>query len=118
MKLEIPRWLAFALRNVFRQRTRSAGTLAAISLGVAGLILAGPVGVAENWEHLAAVVAPTLLIWGSEDEISPLANSDILLAGIAGARREVLDGAPHPCYLAQPERWHELLRTFFAALPA
>ncbi len=41
MKLEIPRWLAFALRNVFRQRTRSAGTLAAISLGVAGLILAG-----------------------------------------------------------------------------
>ena len=33
--------LAFALRNVFRQRIRSAGTLAAISLGVAGLILAG-----------------------------------------------------------------------------
>ncbi len=33
-------WL-FALRNVFRQRARSAGTLAAISLGVAGLILAG-----------------------------------------------------------------------------
>lgn len=32
---------AFALRNVFRQRARSAGTLAAISLGVAGLILAG-----------------------------------------------------------------------------
>ena len=33
--------LSFALRNVFRQRARSAGTLAAISLGVAGLILAG-----------------------------------------------------------------------------
>ena len=33
--------LAFALRNVFRQRARSAATLAAISLGVAGLILAG-----------------------------------------------------------------------------
>ena len=41
MKLEIPRWLAFALRNVFRQRIRSVGTLVAISLGVAGLILAG-----------------------------------------------------------------------------
>lgn len=35
------RRLAFALRNVFRQRARSAGTLAAIALGVAGLILAG-----------------------------------------------------------------------------
>jgi len=33
--------LTFALRNVFRHRARSAATLAAISLGVAGLILAG-----------------------------------------------------------------------------
>jgi putative ABC transport system permease protein len=41
MKLEFPPGLAFALRNVFRQRVRSAATLAAISLGVAGLILAG-----------------------------------------------------------------------------
>jgi putative ABC transport system permease protein len=37
----VRRRLAFALRNVFRQRARSAGTLAAIALGVAGLILAG-----------------------------------------------------------------------------
>ena len=41
MKLNFPQHLIFALRNVFRQRVRSAGTLAAISLGVAGLILAG-----------------------------------------------------------------------------
>ena len=85
---------------------------------VAGLVLAGPVGVAENQEHLGSITAPTLLVWGSEDQVSPPANSDILLAGIAGARREVFEGAPHPCYLAQPERWHELLRTFLATLPA
>lgn len=41
MKIHLPEQLSFALRNVFRQRMRSAGTLAAISLGVAGLILAG-----------------------------------------------------------------------------
>lgn len=41
MKFHLPQSLSFALRNVFRQRMRSAGTLAAISLGVAGLILAG-----------------------------------------------------------------------------
>lgn len=41
MRLHLPPGLAFALRNVFRQRARSAATLAAISLGVAGLILAG-----------------------------------------------------------------------------
>ncbi|MDR2112615.1 MAG: ABC transporter permease [Candidatus Accumulibacter sp.] len=41
MKPGIFQRLNFALRNVFRQRARSAGTLAAIALGVAGLILAG-----------------------------------------------------------------------------
>jgi abhydrolase domain-containing protein 14 len=85
---------------------------------VAGLVLAGPVGVAENSGHLGTITAPTLLVWGSEDQVSPPVNSDILLAGIAGSRREVFEGAPHPCYLAQPERWHELLRTFLATLPA
>lgn len=33
--------LSLALRNIFRQRTRSAATLTAIAIGVAGLILAG-----------------------------------------------------------------------------
>lgn len=41
MKFDLHQRLNFALRNVFRQRARSAGTLAAIALGVAGLILAG-----------------------------------------------------------------------------
>ena len=41
MKTAFFQRLSFALRNVFRQRVRSAGTLAAISLGVAGLVLAG-----------------------------------------------------------------------------
>lgn len=40
MKFDLHQRLNFALRNVFRQRARSAGTLAAIALGVAGLILA------------------------------------------------------------------------------
>ena len=41
MKLDLWQRVSFALRNVFRHRLRSAGTLAAICLGVAGLILAG-----------------------------------------------------------------------------
>jgi len=40
MKFAFAQRFSLALRNVFRQRMRSAGTLAAISLGVAGLILA------------------------------------------------------------------------------
>lgn len=37
----MPSLLSLALRNIFRQRARSAATLAAIAIGVAGLILAG-----------------------------------------------------------------------------
>ena len=85
---------------------------------VAGLILAGPVGIAENRDRLGMITAPTLLVWGSEDQVSPLADSDILLTGIAGSRREVLAGAPHPCYLDQPQSWHGLLQAFLATLSA
>ena len=83
---------------------------------VAGLILVGAVGVEENKSHLARITVPTLIVWGAEDQVSPLANSDTLLAGIAQATREIFPGAPHPCYLAQPERWHAILQTFFANL--
>lgn len=41
MKLPLPETWSFALRNVLRQRLRSAATLVAIGMGVAGLILAG-----------------------------------------------------------------------------
>ena len=40
MRFAVAQRFSLALRNVFRQRMRSAGTLAAISLGVIGLILA------------------------------------------------------------------------------
>ena len=40
MRFAFAQRFSLALRNVFRQRMRSAGTLAAISLGVIGLILA------------------------------------------------------------------------------
>jgi pimeloyl-ACP methyl ester carboxylesterase len=41
------------------------------------------------------IVAPTLLIWGDEDPISPLAVGRHLAARIAGARLEVVPGGDH-----------------------
>lgn len=83
---------------------------------LAGLILAGAVGVEENRSGLARIAVPTLIVWGSHDQVSPLANSDILLAGIPHARREIFLDAPHPCYLAQPDQWHANLQIFFSSL--
>lgn len=83
---------------------------------LAGLVLAGAVGVEETRNRLSALAVPTLIVWGSEDQISPLANSEILLKEIAGATRVIFPGAPHPCYLDQPERWHESLQAFINSL--
>ena len=83
---------------------------------IAGLILAGAVGVEENRAGLAGIAAPTHIVWGAEDQISPLANSDTLLAEIKNATREIYPEALHPCYLVQPDRWHASLRTFFTNL--
>ena len=83
---------------------------------VCGLILIGAVGVDENRAGLADITVPTLVVWGAADQISPLANSDILLAEIQNVTREIYPEAPHPCYLAQPDRWHASLHTFFTNL--
>jgi abhydrolase domain-containing protein 14 len=83
---------------------------------IAGLVLVGAVGVEENRSGLPRIVAPTLIIWGADDQVSPLTNSDLLLAGMKRASREIYPQAPHPCYLVQPERWHTSLRTFFNSL--
>lgn len=83
---------------------------------MAGLVLVGAVGVEENKSRLAAIIVPTLIVWGGEDTISPLSGSETLLAAIPGSTREIYPGAPHPCYLIQPDRWHESLRLFFSRL--
>ncbi len=83
---------------------------------VSALVLVGAVGVEENRKRLAEIKVPTLLIWGGEDQISPLDNSDILLAEIAGSARRVIKGASHPCYLDKPETFHAAVLDFLDSL--
>lgn len=73
---------------------------------VGGLVLLGPVGVRENQKKLSTIKAPTLIVWGSEDTISPPANGTLLEKEISDSRLVVFKGAPHPCYLDQPGDWH------------
>ena len=81
-----------------------------------GLILVGAVGVEENQHRLADLKLPVAIIWGSEDQIAPLAHSELLEQAISGSRREIIQGAPHPCYLEQPEQFHALLLDFLGSL--
>ena len=83
---------------------------------LAGLVVAGAVGVQENLAKLGTIDVPTLVVWGADDQVSPLANSDILLAKIPGSTRIVFPNAPHPCYLDQLDHWHQSLQSFLTKL--
>jgi len=83
---------------------------------LSGLILVGAVGVAENKDRLATLDLPVLLTWGGEDAISPLSNSELILNAVQGARRLIIKGAPHPCYLDQPDIWHAAVLEFLESL--
>ncbi len=73
---------------------------------VGGLVLIGAVGVDEVADQLAAIKVPTLIVWGSEDAISPLSNGHTLDSSVPDSELIMVQGAPHPCYLDQPDIWH------------
>ena len=45
--------------------------------------------------RLGAIKAPTLVVWGREDALVPLANAKALAEDISGAQSVVLDGCGH-----------------------
>jgi pimeloyl-ACP methyl ester carboxylesterase len=55
---------------------------------------------------------PTLLIWGAEDEITPLWNEIP-----PNARLEVIPNAGHLCYAEQPDIFNGIVRDFLSPLP-
>ncbi len=85
---------------------------------LSGLVLVAPVGVAAHADRLARITVPTLVVWGSEDTVIPPAQADVLAGGIPGARKVILQGARHPCYLDRPGEFHRELLVFLADLPA
>jgi len=79
---------------------------------VSGLILVGAVGIRENKERLKKITLPCLAVWGEEDSISPLANGRLVQQEVKDAELAIIKGAPHPCYLDQPDEWHRILLRF------
>jgi len=87
----------------YLRAARRPGSVAALrSLGAS---LRGRPGVVQD--ALARVRAPTLVVWGKEDDWIPLRDAARFAAAIAGAKEMVIADAGH---LPQEERPQELLR--------
>ncbi len=79
---------------------------------VGGFVPVAPAAQEAYFARLGELRVPTLIVWGSEDQVRPVEEAPRLRDAIAGAQLLILEGAGHPAYLDQPERFHRALFTF------
>ncbi|AOL17010.1 2-hydroxy-6-oxo-6-phenylhexa-2,4-dienoate hydrolase [Sulfolobus sp. A20] len=83
---------------------------------VSSLILVGAVGV-KNYENSLDKISeiPVLLVWGSNDTISPKSNYELLLKKLKNAKLKII-GRNHACYLDNPEGFNNTVVEFLKGL--
>ena len=67
---------------------------------------------ADHGELLSRIQAPTLLIWGEQDTVTPLSEGRTIQSAIAGAKLEVIPAVGHLCYLERPHEFNQILNNF------
>jgi len=67
--------------------------------------------------QLDKIKAPTLIICGAEDKMTPLKFSELLQAGIVNSQLHVLDNAGHMVMLERPDAVADLLKKFIDNIP-
>ncbi|MCE9601323.1 MAG: alpha/beta hydrolase [Gemmatimonadetes bacterium] len=69
----------------------------------------------DSTATLATVTVPTLVLCGEEDVLTPVADSQLIAAGIAGSRLALMPGVGHVSNIEAPEVFNALLSDFLAA---
>ena len=86
---------------------------------VAGLVPVAPVDI-EKWApklgKLKEQELPILLLWGANDSVIPIKQSEILMAALPQTEKVVLSGADHACWRDKPAEFHQALVTFLHSL--
>ena len=65
-----------------------------------------------NEEELRSIKAPTLLVWGMNDPLSPVAKADQLNAAIKRSRKVLIDKAGHFPFLEHPDKFNQIVLEF------
>lgn len=79
---------------------------------LAGMVLVGPVQVPRFADSLSGFEQPVLIVWGDQDKTAPPDNADLLGSKLRYSEVVLFEGARHPCYLDDPQRWNALLTDF------
>lgn len=75
-----------------------------------------PAGVGRYGPRIVDSPVPTLILWGSADRVFPVSGAADLATHFQDAEIHVFEGASHPCYLDQPEAFHQVFLTFLEGL--
>ncbi len=67
--------------------------------------------------EITRITAPTLVICGADDKMTPPAMSHFLADNIEGAKLALIAGAGHMVMLEEPEAFNEVLEAFLESLP-
>lgn len=70
----------------------------------------------DQTDYLPRILAPTLIIVGSEDKLIPLPEAELLNREIRGSRLEVLNGAAHLSNIERPAEFNRALADFLQTL--
>ena len=65
---------------------------------------------------LNQIAAPTLLVWGDHDVITPRADQDIIIRGVSGSRLLAYEDAGHMVHWEYPDRIAKDIATFIDGL--
>jgi len=85
---------------------------------VAGFVAVAPVGLSAYEKKLRALALPTLILWGENDAVVPVAQAKALHGWVKDSRLVILKGARHPCYLDRPDEFHAALLEFLRGVAA
>jgi pimeloyl-ACP methyl ester carboxylesterase len=78
-------------------------------------------GMAVRKDHtsfLSRIIAPTLVVVGSEDVLTPVADSELMHREIGGSRLRIMEGAGHVSNLERPEEFNRALVEFLSDFEA
>ena len=108
-----------------RTRERQPHVVAITRAMIAAAPVEGIVGALEAMMNrpdstptLATIDVPTVVIVGSEDTATPVAEANRLHLGISGSRLEVIAGAGHLSNLERPAAFNHVLNEFLARVGA
>ncbi len=80
---------------------------------LSGFVAVATTNIPDYAERLSGNSLPVLAVWGSQDGIVPIENSELLCRSVTNSTKVVFEGAEHPCYMTETDAFHQHLLAFF-----